>query len=302
MDQIQGGTDILEGNGQDDPVEEVISLARIINPRVDVALITRIKTDTTDIFRGNFAGFRASNPTYHNLRHTLLVALAAARLFHGLWCDGRSFATDTLIQGFLSSCFHDTGMLLTDADSARTGARYTRGHEERSITFVRRYIQTSGLPQSYADNCAAIIRCTELKKGVDHLRSYPEEIRIAGHVVGCADILSQMADRYYLERLPLLFREKKAGLDDSGYHTPVELMHSTADFYHTTVAHRLNVLFADVFPSMRSHFRHRRQIDEDLYTRAILKNIGYLQSIITKCRAEQKCVKRYLRRVPPVYQ
>lgn len=302
MNHIQSRPDILEGNGQDDPVEEVLSLARIVNPQVDVALLTRINTDTTDIFRGKFPGFRVSNPTYHNLRHTRLVALAAARIFHGLWCDGRSFAADTLIQGFLSSCFHDTGMLLTDADSARTGARYAKGHEERSITFVQRYIQTSGLPQSYTDNCAAIIRCTKLKEGVDHLRSYPEEIRIAGHIVGSADILAQMADRYYLERLPLLFQEQKAGHDVYGYHTPVELMQSTADFYRTTITHRLNVLFSGVIPSLRNHFRERWQIDEDLYTKAILKNIGYLESVIARCKAEQECVQRHLRRVPPAYQ
>jgi hypothetical protein len=301
MKPIQGRTDILDGNGQDDPVEEVLTLARIISPQVDVALIARINIDTTDIFRGKFPGFRVSNPTYHNLRHTRLVALAVVRLFHGLWCDGRFFAADTLIQGFLSACFHDTGMLLTDEDSARTGARYTRGHEERSITFVRRYIQTSGLPQSYADNCAAIIRCTELNKGVDRLRPYPEEIRLAGHIVGSADILAQMADRYYLERLPLLFHEQKAGYSGSKYHTPVELMQSTADFYRTTISHRLNVLFSDVSPSMRSHFREHWQIDEDLYTEAILKNIGYLESVITRCKAEQECVKRCLRRVPPAY-
>jgi hypothetical protein len=302
MDHIQGRKDILEGDGRNDFVEEVVSLARSINPQVDVALITRINNDTTNIFRGKFSGFRASNPTYHNLRHTRLVALAAARLFHGLWCDGRSFSADTLIQGFLSSCFHDTGMLLTEADSALTGARYTRGHEKRSITFVRRYIQISGLPRSYADNCAAIIRCTELNKGVDHLRSYPEEIGLAGRVVGSADILAQMADRYYLERLPLLFQEQKAGIDDFGHQTPIELMQSTADFYHTTIAHRLNVLFSDVFPSMRSHFRERWQVDEDLYTKAILKNIDYLQSIIARCKAEQECLKQYLRRVPPAHQ
>jgi len=61
------------------------------------------------------------------------------------------------------------------------------------------------------------------------------------------------------------------------------------------------VLFSDVSPSMRSHFREHWQIDEDLYTKAILKNIGYLESVITRCKAEQECVKRCLRRVPPAY-
>lgn len=296
MERIPGRTDILDGNGRDDPAEEVLGLARLINPAVDVALLTRINRDTTALFEGKFPGFRTGSPTYHNLRHTRLVALAVARLFHGLWCDGRSFAAETLIQGILSALFHDTGMLPTEADA---GAPSARGHEERSIAFARHYIESTGLPRSWAGNCAAIIRCTELSGGVDHLRSLPEEIRFAGHIVGCADILAQMADRYYLERLPLLFQEQKAGHDGAGYQTPVELMQATAGFYQTTITPRLEILFADVLPSLRSHFRQHWGIDEDLYTRAIRRNIDYLDSIIARCRAERQCVEQYLRRVPP---
>lgn len=293
-------TMILGGNWEGDPIAEITGLSRVIHPEFDIARITRINDDITAIFNGSFPGFRVSNPTYHNLRHTRLVALAAARLFHGLWCRGKVFTENTLIQGMLGAFFHDTGMLLSDSDKARTGACYIRGHETRSIRFLQRYVEATSLPPEYAENCAAIIRCTELYSRIDHLEEYPEEIQLAGHVVGSADILSQMADRYYLERLPLLFQEQQDG-QTSEYSTPLELMQSTADFYRTTVTYRLHVLFNDVSQAMRDHFLARWQIDEDLYTTAILKNIGYLESIIARCRAEQECVKQHLRRVPPAY-
>jgi hypothetical protein len=291
-------TYLLEGDGCGDPLEEIINLARIIHPQVDCPLITRVHRDITCIFSGTFPGFRESNPTYHNLRHTRQVALASVRLLHGLWCEGRSFSAETLIQALLSAYFHDTGMLLSDGDTAKTGAKYFKGHEKRSITFVKRYIETSRLPASYGENCAAIIRCTDLNCEPEQGSFPDEEIKLAGQVVGSADILAQMADRYYLERLPFLFQEQKAG-EEHQYDTPIELMEHTTQFYHTTVTRRLRVTFADVSHAMRSHFREHRQIDEDLYTRSIKKNITYLGTIIAKCAAEHGCVKRYLRRVPP---
>lgn len=301
MDTNHRRAQILEGNEEGDTFAEILDLAYVIHPDIDVHQISRINNDITAIFNGTFPGFRVSNPTYHNLRHTRLVALAVTRLFHGLWSDGRIFDAETLIQGLLSAFFHDTGMLLSEADNARTGAHYIKGHEIRSISFLQRYVEVTALPSFYTENCAAIIRCTELYKGIDHIRNLPEEIQLAGHIVGSADILSQMADRYYLERLPLLFQEQKDGSAHE-YNTPLELMQSTADFYRTTVSFRLQTLFSDVSHAMRSHFRARWQIDEDLYTAAILKNISYLESVIVRCKAEQECVKRHLRRIPPTSQ
>jgi len=300
MGNTDHNTRILEGSGEGDTIAEIAELVRAIHPELDVRQITQINDDITAIFNGSFPGFRVSNPTYHNLRHTRLVALAVTRLFHGLWCRGKVLSEKTLIQGILSAFFHDTGMLLSEADSARTGAYYIKGHETRSIYFLQRYVEATSLPSAFEENCAAIIRCTELHKEIDHLHAFPEEIQLAGHVVGSADILSQMADRYYLERLPLLFQEQKDGQAHE-YSTPLELMQSTADFYRTKVRYRLHVLFKDVSQAMRDHFLARWQIDEDLYTTAILKNISYLESIIARCRAEQECVKRHLRRVPPTY-
>jgi hypothetical protein len=291
-------TYLLEGGSCGDPLEEILNLARIIHPQIDIQLISQVHRDITCIFSGIFPGFRASNPTYHNLRHTRQVALASVRLLHGLWCEGRSFSAETLIQGLLSAYFHDTGMLLSDGDTAKSGSQYFRGHEERSITFIQRYIASSRLPDAYKENCAAIVRCTNLNLDPDQFSFPNEEIKLAGQVIGSADILAQMADRYYLERLPLLFQEQKDG-EDHRYNSPIELMKHTTQFYHTTVTRRLRVAFADVSRAMRSHFREYRQIDEDLYAKSIEKNITYLESIIARCAAEHDCVKRYLRRVTP---
>ena len=271
-----------------------------MHPDVDDALIIQIHEDLTGIYSGTFPGFRLSNPKYHNLRHARLVALATARLFHGLWCEGRNFSSETLIQGLLSAYFHDTGMLLTDTDTALTGSEYIKYHEERSVTFVQRYIESSTIPESFADNCALIVRCTDLNRDPRTFTYPSEEIRLAGQVVGSADILAQMADRYYLERLPLLFQEQKEG-EVQQHDSPLELMQRTAEFYHTTITERLQIVFADISRAMHSHFRERWNIEEDLYFNSIRKNVAYLETIIASCKSEQDCLKRHLRRTPPTH-
>lgn len=293
-------TDIFEGGRHGDPIEEIQRIALLTHPGVDTALIGRAHEDLTRIYSGTFPGFRLSHPKYHNLRHARLVALATIRLFHGLRCTGRSFSPETLGQGLLSAYFHDTGLLLTDTDTALSGSEYIKFHEERSVAFMQEYIERSAAPASYADNCALIIRCTDLSRDPRTFAFPSEEIRLAGQVVGSADLLAQMADRYYLESLPLLFQEQKEG-DAHQHDSPLELMQRTAQFYHTTITERLRIVFAGISKAMRSHFQQRWNIDQDLYSDSIRKNIDYLETIIARCKSEQDCLKRHLRRVPPAH-
>lgn len=291
-------TDIFEGDRYGDPREEILKVALLTHPGVDTTLIGRAHADLTEIYSGIFPGFRLSNPKYHNLRHARLVALATVRLFHGLKCEGRDFSPATLHQGLLSAYFHDTGLLLTDTDTALSGSEYIKFHEERSVSFLQRYIETSAVPASYADNSALIIHCTDLNRDPRTFAFPTEEIRLAGLVVGSADLLAQMADRYYLESLPLLFQEQKEG-DAHQHDSPLELMQRTAQFYHTTITERLQIVLAGISRAMRSHFQERWQIDQDLYADFVRKNIDYLETIIARCKSEQDCLKRHLRRIPP---
>ena len=87
-----------------------------------------------------------------------------------------------------------------------TGARYTKDHEQRSIRFLYDYLTETGVAPEFAKPCAAIIDCTSLENDVGQIRFQSAEHQMAGWVVGSADIIGQMADRYYLEQLPMLYR------------------------------------------------------------------------------------------------
>jgi len=125
-------------------------------------------------------------------------------------------------------------------------------------------------------------------------------MQLASFAVGSADILAQMADRYYLERLPSLFQEHEEG-GIANYNSAVELMEQTSVFYHDVVIDRLSRVFGKSLPSfMQIHFRERWGVDRNLYLDNIKKNVKYIQLVVESCGGDmEESLQKYLRRVPP---
>lgn len=289
---------IFEGGTDANPLEEMQAILAAIIPDCPETFLVRIHNYMNGIFAGKISGFRESQVKYHDLRHTRNVALASLRLFHGLHCDGITLPADVILLGMICAYFHDTGMLLTVRDSAASGAAYLKDHEERSIVFIRQYLHEHGYPTAYIDNCGSIISCTNLTTAPENLTFESEEIEIAGYVLGTADILAQMADRYYLESLPLLYREQQ----DAGIHqhrSSLALMRKTTTFYHEVIERRLFNDFKGTGRFMRTHFRERWQLDRDLYMDFIEKNINYLEDVLRWHDNGQGDLQLYLRRRQP---
>jgi hypothetical protein len=123
-------------------------------------------------------------------------------------------------------------------------------------------------------------------------------MQMASFAVGSADILAQMADRYYLERLPSLFQEHQEGGIAANYNSAIELMQQTSVFYHDVVVDRLSRVFGNLTKYMQIHFRERWGVDKNLYLDNIKKNVKYIQLILKSCD-DMDSLKRYLRRIPP---
>lgn len=289
---------LLEGKQGGALVEELLFLARSVSPSIDLGLIAAIHDDLVAYYSGAEAGFQKNNLPYHNLRHCRMVVLATMRLFDGLQCEGRlPISASMLLRGYLAACFHDTGMLLTHNDPAQSGSEYMHGHEARSALFLEQYAAQKGLSGEIARDCAIIIKYTELNSDPATFEAHTQELQLVGQVVGSADILAQMADRYYLECLPRLFHEQRAG-GVSRHASALELMRATHSFYNEVVLPRLNVTFSRIATAMQTHFRLRHNIDRNLYFDSIERNIGYLESVIDKC-ADLDCFAQYLKRNPP---
>jgi hypothetical protein len=261
----------------------------------DHAMLEQIYADIKMLFEGNFPGYRASNTKYHDLEHTSSVVLASGRLIHGAFAEGHSFSAKTILLGLVGAFFHDIGFIQTDSDVNGSGAKYTIGHEERSIQFMKEYLSQKYFSEQDLDDCTHIIMCTTLNLEIKDIPFRSNDIAMLGKIVGSADLLAQMADREYLEKLFMLFKEfEEAGMP--GYGSELELLQKTQDFYKYVALQRLSQGFENVSAFMRSHFKNRWDHDRDLYQESIIANINYLKTIVEVCNDYYRCYLKYLRR------
>ncbi|MFO7606122.1 MAG: HD domain-containing protein [Desulfurivibrionaceae bacterium] len=258
---------------------EIKNILLLIDPPPDPAPIERIYGDIIRLFTGEYPGYRASNTRYHNLEHTCSSALAAARLIHGLHVQGEVFSPRLVELCLIGTLFHDTGLIQTEAEVEGTGARFTVGHEDRSVAVMGKYLAEKGYSPEDIRDCGHMIKCTELFFPMEEIPFDSEEVRTMGKVVGTADLVAQMADRNYQEKLPLLFLEfQEAGME--GFESPLELFRKTEEFYRKVARKRMTGVLGGISAAALYHFRERWQIDRNLYEEAIKYNIRQMKETV----------------------
>ncbi|WP_462327408.1 hypothetical protein [Desulfobaculum sp.] len=242
------------------------------------SIITDTHATILRLFRGDMPGYRKSTAPYHDLEHTLSVVLASARLVHGI-STTRTVSANLFTVAVVAAYFHDSGMLQDETDTSGTGAKHTIGHEDRSIAIMRSLLATHAVPAHTCDAIASAIDCTRLALTPADIAFPTADAKDAGLIVGSADLIAQLADRKYLEKLPLLFKEfQEARIP--GYVTQRDLFQKTAPFYHNVVRPRLDHDLGAVTRFMRLHFLHRFGLDHDPYQHAIDANLGHLRYLL----------------------
>ena len=279
----------------DKALEETMPLVSALLDDAGAAMFVRVFEDVRAIFEGQYPGYRASNTSYHDFAHTASVVLATARLIHGCEMDGVSFSPERILLTLIAAFFHDTGLIQTENDRHGSGAKYTVGHEERSVRFFAAYLANTDFSEKEIENGAGFIRCTILNRVPQSIPFADEEARTCGYILGSADLMAQMADRLYLEKLLLLFKEfEEARLP--GFDSELDLLRKTQDFYSQIARKRLEESLGGVSAHMRAHFNQWLGIDADFYTEAISKNIRYLEAVIAHCQDSFDCYLEFLRR------
>lgn len=231
-----------------------------------------------NLHEGKFPGYKACNTEYHNLSHTLDAMLAAVRLVDGHNIETSHFPVHLAVNLLNATLLHDAGYIQEDSDHEGTGAKYTKFHVERSVQFLRKNHEAFTFTPDDVNIIANLIRCTGLMVRIETIPfSFPEE-KLAGCILGAADLLGQMSDRAYLEKLIFLYYEfKEAGIE--GFNTEFDLVRKTVDFYEFTKK-RLAESYLNSFSYAQHHFKERFAIDCNLYMEAIDRHIGYLHKII----------------------
>ncbi|MDD5657234.1 MAG: hypothetical protein PHF00_08265 [Elusimicrobia bacterium] len=257
---------------------EVLGLCRAMSPDLDPAPVAAAFSDLRELFSGGYPGYRACNTDYHDIYHTTDTLLATVRLMHGAWLQGSRFTNDEIVIAAVSAIFHDSGYIQTADDTRGTGARYTACHVDRSIRFLEGYCRRRRLPAPACAGGASLLRCTGLNVDVAGIVFPPGAFAQLGRMLGAGDLLGQMADRTYLEKLLFLFYEFREG-DIPGFSDEFDLLRKTLSFYELTRKRLAEDLGgADRF--MRPHFAARWGLDRDLYAEAIARHMDYLRGLV----------------------
>ncbi len=246
--------------------------------RKDFRPVERAFDLTQDLYLGRFPGYRKCAVEYHDYQHVLAVFSASSRLADGCMLSGLQLDSSALADTLVASLLHDVGYLQESHDTSGTGAKYTKTHVDRSAAFVLRHASDFDLAPAQAARIGRMILGTDLARRWDALELKSAEECRAAAILAAADLLGQMADRAYLEKLLFLYYEFKEA-EIEGYSTAFDILRKTASFYGTVKA-RLDGTLAEVSRASSFHFARRYGIDRDLYREAIERQMSYLDSIL----------------------
>ncbi len=260
-------------------LEEVRNITQMIFPSFDFKYVIKVFWDLETLFRGKYPGYRACNTEYHDIRHTHQVLLGIVRLMHGAFISGIRFSEKEINIGLIGALMHDTGYIQKSSDETGTGAKYTLVHIQRSIDFIKKYFDGNSYFEDSISDFADILNCTGLTTMTPEIQFSSSNAALLGKMLGTADLLGQMSDRLYLEKLLFLYMEfHEAGV--KGFTSEFNLLEKTIGFYEMTQKRFDNEL-GGVKDYAIHHFRERWHIDRDLYMDSINNNIEYLKKLLT---------------------
>ena len=232
---------------------EVVRLYHQSFPHASSKPLERAFTEVELMYTGRYPDYGPCETEYHDIQHVLDVTLAMARLMHGYEAsrgrDAEPLGPSLFVAGALGALFHDFGYLRRHNDRRhRYGAEYTITHVSRSAAFLRHYMRKLGFSDDLARLAATLQHFTGYERKARAIRVGRGLPRLVGQMLGTADIISQMADRCYLEkcreRLYPEFVLGALGGPKKGPPLPVfasgdELVSKTPSFYESATR-RLN--------------------------------------------------------------
>jgi len=265
-------------NSPEAVLDEVLIILRLISPDYDVAPVTSAFISTVNLYEGRYPGYRACNTEYHDFNHITDTFLAMARLIHGAVIEGETFSDRQIALGLTAALLHDAGYIQEEDDREGTGSKYTIIHVRRSMDFFKSYGKQHGFSEEKIAAGQSMILCTDLAVDISSMAFLSATVGLLGKMLGAADLLAQMSDRKYLEKLLFLYYEFKEG-KVRGYESEVDLLRKTLGFYDL-VAERLETMLDATNRFIIPHLASRWDIQVNLYQEAIQKQKNYLHQIL----------------------
>lgn len=255
-------------------------IIRGIQPDYDFSHVRTAFDDAIRLFHGQYSGYCAIKTPYHDLNHTLDVFLCTVRLMHGVHLSGQTIGNETITLLCIAAIMHDIGYAQRQDEAHGTGAQHTAVHIDRGIAFTHHYLASHDFPEEWTEPLACLIRGTSPERLFHKIQFSSPHIRMAGKIIATADLLGQMADRAYLEKLLLLYLEfKEAELGN--YQSMYELLCRTRDFYEYAQC-KLNEDYDGIYNHLDLHFADHLGVARNFYTESIEKNLAYLSQVISR--------------------
>jgi hypothetical protein len=246
----------------------VVGLFSARYPGTDLGPLAHAYADTRALFSGVYPGYLSCDTLYHDLRHTLDVSLAMARLVEGY--DRTHPEADRLgprraMLGVIIALLHDSGYLKRASESeVGNGAVFTKVHVSRSADFLARYLPTIGFAAE-AGVAARLVHFTGYEFEIEDIEVADPKDRLLGYMIGTADLIAQMSDRAYLEKCrDFLYdefvwggiaREKLLdGREVVTYRSAEDLIRKTPDYYQNVARKRIDQKLGAVDRYATAHF------------------------------------------------
>ncbi len=271
----------MKGSNYKNILNEIRTIYKENYGEDNIDIIEVVLNDVIDLFYGKRNGFQKCDTEYHDLFHTLQVIPPFIGIIDG-WNKSKnipSISKEFFDLGIITVLLHDTGYIKTEDDIDGSGAKYTFTHVKKSSDFAGFYLPRIGLEKHKISAVQNIIMCTGMKINVDNILFNSEEERIIGYTLGTADLLGQMSDIDYLEKLPLLYNEFEEAYYYEGieklrergatvYESAEDLKREAPHFYEIEVKGRLKKL-GSMYKYLTYHFRDSR----NYYIEAIEENM-----------------------------
>lgn len=264
--------------------DQVHRLVRSIDPGHDFSHIDHAFALAETASQGLLLGYSSLLTPYHDQGHMLEVVLCSARLLHGLHLAGKTVDTLAIDACIVGALLHDSGYLMRHDEAGGSGAQFTLTHVVRGVVFAETEM-ASVLPPDLLRATGKVILTTD-HRPVAVMPEYDNESqRLAAWVTATADLIGQMANREYLERLLLLYFEfREAGIS---FFTDIhDLMEKTGSFYQLMNGRLQNEL-GNLAPYLTQHFDQARGLRRNFYVESVDRNLDYLATLVKEERSRR---------------
>ncbi len=270
--------------------KEILSLYALSFPGAETDRLESAFDMFSQLYQGRFPGYHPCDTLYHDIQHSLDIALTTARLMRGYQLVHGVLQSEQVLLGIITALFHDCGYISKlNETEVSNGAEHTGTHISRGIQFMLEHLPVIDL-QNIAQRAAQIVHLTGYEVKPDSVKPDNTSDRLIGDIVATCDLITQMADRCYLEKCrDRLFPELTLAAESDTrnpspipvFRSPEDLLYHTPSFYRLHVRKRIEYHFKNVFRYASAFFN-----GPNYYILGIEKNIGFLDRLIDRNRLD----------------